>query len=67
MFNDDSMSKHASKCRQFAAPATNADSQADDREASNHRMLYVLGFGIVGAVFANALVFAFFAVPAMSG
>jgi hypothetical protein len=32
-----------------------------------HRVLYVLGFGIAGAIFANAAVFAYFALLYASG
>jgi hypothetical protein len=41
-------------------------SQALSREA-DHRMLYVLGFGIAGAILTNALVFIYFAVVYASG
>jgi hypothetical protein len=41
-------------------------SQALSREA-DHRMLYVLGFGIAGAIVTNALVFIYFAVVYASG
>jgi len=36
-------------------------SSRDDADPSGHRVLYVLGLGIAGAIFSNALVFIYFA------
>ena len=33
----------------------------DDADPSGHRVLYVLGLGIAGAVVSNAIVFIYFA------
>jgi hypothetical protein len=51
-----------SKRPPFAAQAPIMISQDDARQGPmGHQVLYVLGFGIVGAIFANALVFIYFA------
>jgi hypothetical protein len=42
-------------------------SREDTRDHASHRMLYVLGFGIAGAIVTNALVFVYFAVVYASG
>jgi hypothetical protein len=43
-------------------------SQDDARQdPAGHRVLYVLGFGIAGAIFANAAIFAYFALFYASG
>jgi len=36
-------------------------SARDDEDPSGHRVLYVLGLGIVGAIVSNVLVFIYFA------
>jgi hypothetical protein len=46
----------------FAAEAPITISQDDARQdPMGHRVLYVLGLGLAGAIFANALVFTYFA------
>jgi hypothetical protein len=48
--------------RTFAAEAPIMISQDEARQGPiGHQVLYVLGFGIAGAIFANALVFIYFA------
>jgi hypothetical protein len=47
--------QHARERAGFAAPVPISIDHAD------HRMLYVLGFGIAGAIVTNALVFIYFA------
>ena len=42
-------------------------SRDDTRDPADHRMLYVLGFGIAGAIVTNAFVFIYFAVVYASG
>jgi hypothetical protein len=43
-------------------------SQDDARQGpSGHRMLYVLGFGLAGAILSNMLVFGYFAMFYASG
>jgi hypothetical protein len=45
-----------------AAKAPIMISQDDARQGpTGHQMLYVLGFGLAGAIFANTLVFIYFA------
>jgi hypothetical protein len=45
----------------FAENAPIVVSQHDARQGpTRHRMLYVLGFGLAGAIFANGLVFIYF-------
>jgi hypothetical protein len=39
----------------------------DQKDPSEWRTLYVLGFGIAGAILANALLFAYFASLSVSG
>jgi hypothetical protein len=51
-----------------ASQASIVVSQADGREdPAPHRLLYVLGFGIIGAICANAAVFGYFAMFYVSG
>ena len=46
----------------FAENAPIVVSQDDARQGPmGHQMLYVLGFGLAGAIFANGLVFIYFA------
>jgi hypothetical protein len=42
-------------------------SRDDTRDDADHSGLYVLGFGIAGAIVTNALVFIYFAVVYASG
>ena len=51
----------------FAAPVPISMSQDDTRDQADHRVLYVLGFGIAGAIVTNALVFIYFALLYASG
>jgi hypothetical protein len=51
-----------SKRAPFAEDAPIMISQDDARQGPmGHQMLYVLGFGLTGAIFANTLVFIYFA------
>ena len=58
---------HARERIGFAARAPISTSQDDTRDHADHRVLYVLGFGIAGAIVTNALVFIYFAVVYASG
>jgi hypothetical protein len=53
--------RHARERAGLAAPGPISIFRHDTREHANHRMLYVLGFGIAGAIVTNALVFVYFA------
>jgi hypothetical protein len=58
----DSVDTRVSKRGHCTLEALIMTSQDDARhDSSGHRMLYVLGFGIVGAIVANMLVFTYFA------
>jgi hypothetical protein len=58
----DSAETPISKRTALAAEAPIMISQDDGRQGPmGHQMLYVLGFGIAGAIFANGLVFIYFA------
>ena len=46
----------------FAARAPIPIARDDTRDHADHRVLYVLGLGIAGAIVTNALVFIYFAV-----
>jgi hypothetical protein len=59
--------QHAHERAGFAAPVPISIFRDDTRDHANHRMLYVLGFGIAGAIVTNALVFIYFAVVYASG
>jgi hypothetical protein len=59
--------QHARERAGFAEPVPISISRDDTRDHANHRMLYVLGFGIAGAIVTNALVFIYFAVVYASG
>jgi hypothetical protein len=48
--------QHARECAGFAARAPSSTSRDDTRDHADHRVLYVLGFGIAGAIVTNALV-----------
>ena len=51
-----------------ASEAAIVVSQADvKQDPASHRVLYVLGFGIIGAIFANAAVLGYFALLYVSG
>ena len=54
--------QHAHERTGFAAPMPISISRDDTRDLADHRMLYVLGFGIAGAIVSNTLVFIYFAV-----
>ena len=57
-----------SKRPRFAAKAPIMISQEAARGGPmGHQVLYVLGFGLAGAIFANALVFIYFAWLCASG
>ena len=58
---------HARERADFAARAPISTSRDDTRDPEDHRMLYVLGLGIAGAIVTNALVFIYFAVVYASG
>ena len=49
--------QHARERVGFAARVPISISRDDTRDPADHRMLYVLGFGIAGAILTNALVF----------
>jgi hypothetical protein len=51
----------------FVARAPISTSRDDARDHADHRVSYVLGFGIAGAIVTNALVFIYFAVVYASG
>ena len=58
----DSAEMHTSERAHFAAETPIVISQNDARQdPAGYRVLYVLGFGIAGAIFANAALFAYFA------
>jgi hypothetical protein len=59
--------QHARERAGFAAPVPISISRDDIRDHADHRMLYVLGFGIAGAIVTNAVVFIYFAVISASG
>ena len=59
--------QHAAQCARFAAGVPIAISRDDARDMADRRVLYVLGFGIVGAIVTNALVFIYFALFYASG
>ena len=48
--------QHARQRAGFAAPVPISISRDDTRDPADHRTLYVLGFGIAGAIITNALV-----------
>jgi len=59
--------QHARERAGFVARAPISISGDDDRDPADHRVLYVLGLGIAGAIVTNALVFIYFAVVCASG
>jgi hypothetical protein len=64
----DSAGTHVSKRAHCASEAPIMISQDGARQdPSGHRMLYVLGFGIAGAILSNMLVFTYFALFYASG
>jgi hypothetical protein len=63
----DLIEQHAHERVGFAARIPISVSRDDTRDPADHRMLYVLGFGIAGAVVTNAFVFIYFAVVYASG
>jgi hypothetical protein len=58
MTSFDSAAAHGSK---RACAISHTESSRDEADPSGHRVLYVLGLGIAGAVVSNALVFIYFA------
>jgi hypothetical protein len=57
-----------SKRGHFAAEAPSTISDNNARQGpTGHRVLYVLGFGIAGAIFENTIVFIYFALFYASG
>ena len=68
MIKFDSAEIPISKRAPFAQGAPIMISQDDARQGpSGHRMLYVLGFGLAGAIPSNMLVFTYFAMFYASG
>jgi hypothetical protein len=64
----DSAEIHVPKRVHCVSEAPIMISKDDARQGPNgHRMLYVLGFGIAGAVLSNTLVFLYFAMFYTSG
>jgi hypothetical protein len=59
--------QHARERVGFTARVPISISRDDTRDPADHRMLYVLGFGIAGAIVTNALVFIYFAAVYASG
>jgi hypothetical protein len=59
--------QHAREHAGFAAQVPIPISRDDSRDHADHRVLYVLGFGIAGAIVTNALVFIYFAAVYASG
>ena len=59
--------QHARERAGFAARAPISISRYDARDHADHRVLYVLGFEIAGAIVTNALVVIYFAVAYASG
>jgi hypothetical protein len=59
--------QHARERVGSAARVPISISRGDTRDPGDHRVLYVLGFGIAGAIVSNALVFIYFAVIYASG
>jgi hypothetical protein len=57
--NPDSIEEH--ERARFASGMPSLVSRDDIRDPADYRMLYVLGFSIVGAIVTNALVFLYFA------
>jgi len=59
---------HISKRAHFAVPAPTMISEDDVRqEPTGYQVLYVLGFGLAGTIFANTLVFIYFVLFYTSG
>ena len=59
--------QHARERVGLAARVPISVSRDDTRDPADHRILYVLGFGIAGAIVTNAFVFIYFAVVYASG
>lgn len=57
----DLMEQHARARARFATRVPISIPRDDTRDAADHRVLYVLAFGITGAIVGNALVFVYFA------
>ena len=58
---------HARDQAGFAARTPISISRDDTHDHADHRVLYVLGFGIAGAIVMNALVFIYFVVVCAAG
>ena len=67
MSNLDLTEQHTRERAGFAARVPISISRDDTRDHADHRMLYVLGFGLAGAIVTNALAFIYFAVVYASG
>lgn len=64
----DSVATRVSECAHCASEAPILISQDDaHQDPSGHHMLYVLGFGLAGAILSNMLVFIYFAMFYTSG
>jgi hypothetical protein len=64
----DSVEMHISERAHSASEAPVVISQDDTRQdPAGRRVLYILGFGIGGAIFANAAIFSYFALFNASG
>ena len=63
----DSVDTHVSKRAPCASEAAIMISQDDARQDPSGHMLYVLGFGLAGAILSNTLVFIYFAMFYASG
>ena len=59
--------EHACERAGVAARAPISISRDDTHDHADHRVLYVLGFGIAGEIVTNALVFIYLAVVYASG
>ncbi len=56
----DSAEKYHTERAQYAVEAPIIISQDDRQGPADHQVLYVLGFGIAGAILANMTVFLYF-------
>jgi hypothetical protein len=64
----DAADTHVSERAHCASKPPSMISQDDAQQGSSeHRMLYVLGFGLAGAILSNMLVFIYFAMFYASG
>jgi hypothetical protein len=64
----DSIETHISRRTRPASQASIMISQDGTQEdPSGRRVLFILGFGIAGAIFANAIIFGYFTLFYLSG